>query len=540
MEFRISDLLDDCQDSSIDIGPCPDASVTRIKELTMQKIQKEQKPRGRGLKTISKLILVAAVLASLALPVMAASGFRFTQWVEGLFHHNISDFDHDITSGKHWELSGWVLSLWAEDVDSQGMTIRCTDIGVPEKQGALMAKEDYWIEKWNGESYEKLTHAVYQETTHEILSQDTVKWEIRWEDTYGALPSGHYRLGKTFLYTGSDGKTEEITVYAKFRVLLQEMEGYVETCQQAFDAVKNRESYHLSYTFYPPGGEDIQEGHYHHYTTEYWKDGDSFLQQIRYIAEDGTILLQRGTLFRDGQGYGLEWAEGSVLSPLVNWGGAHWITPTDVDFWVTFTNPGEWADSIGEVYAEDGMISLIMGWQGERDTEWYNIYKEMRYFFDNEGALTDIRIYYTEDLQCAEEDLRLDYTVEIHDTSAEEIKRIIQAQNVSDPAVFSWAEESSLQPMVEEADSYTDFVKTEGFVNTTPGRITTPMEAVEAARRECTLNYQMASTVWYDPDADMWKVKIYWSQLEDYQYIYLDSQGITRLMVSHETVNIGG
>ena len=540
MELNISDLLDDYRDSSIDIGPFPDASVTRIKELTMQKIHKKEKPRHRGFKTISKIILVAAVLASLALPVMAAGGFHFTQWVEGLFHHNISDFDHDITSGKHWELSGWVLSLNAEDVTAQGMTVLCTDIGVPEKQGTLEAKEDYWIEKWNGESYEKISDAVYQESTHDMISDDTVKWDISWADTYGALPSGHYRLGKTFLYTSSDGKTEEITVYVKFRVLLQEMEGYVETCQEAFDELVNRESYHLSFSYYPEGGEKIDAGRYHHYTTEYWKYGSDTLRQTRYIAEDGTVIARRGNMYLNDQGYTLDWKGEDVLSGVSQWGGAHWLKAEDVDFWSPMVNPGEWADSIGEIYADEGLVSLIWGSHGARDNEWYNCYTEMRYFFDPEGNLTDIRIYYTEDLQCAEEDLRLDYTVEIHDTSAEEIKRVIEAQNVNDPAVFSWAEESKQQPMVEEADSYTDFVKTEGFVNTTSGLITTPMEAVEAAKRECTLNYQMASTVWYDPGADMWKVKIYWSQLEDYQYIYLDGHGVTRLMVSHETVNIGG
>lgn len=542
MEFKISELLDDYRDGSIDFEICPDASVTRIKELTMKKIHEKQKPRGWGLKTISRIILIAAVLASLAVPVMAATGFHFTQWVEGLFHHDISDYDHDITSGKHWRTSGWVLSLNAENVTSQGMGLRCTDtaLSVAEKPGSLTAMEDYWIEKWNGEEYVKLSDTIYKESTHEIISQDTVSWEISWADTYGQLPSGHYRLGKTFLYTGSDGRTEQITVYAKFRVLLQEMEGYVKICQEAVDKLKNQESYHLTRTYYPPDGGNIPEGRYHHYAIEIWKHGYSFLEQVRYIAEDGTVIHRKGGMYLDGQGYDLDWKGESVLSGVSGWGDAYWIMMDNVDFWAGSVSPDQWAGSMGEVYVDSGIIGLIWGSHGARDNEWYNSYTEMRYFFDEAGDLTDIRIYYTEDLQCAEEDLRLDETVEIHDTPVEEIAKVIEAQNVSEPAVFSWAEERQVEPMVEETDSYTDFVKVDGFVNTIPGLIATPMDAVEAAMRECTLGFKMASRVWYDPDADMWKVKIYWSQREDYQYIYLDGRGNTKLMISHETVNIGG
>lgn len=542
MEYRISDLMDGYQDLGVDIVPNPDVSVERIKELTMQKIYNTNKPRRRGLKTITKIVLIAAVLASLAVPVMAATGFRVTQWVGELFRHEHPDYDHDITSGKQWRTSGWVLILNAENVTSQGMTLRCTDtdLSVDEKPGTLTAVEDYWIEKWNGEEYEKLSDAVYQESRHSILSRDTVSWDISWADTYGQLPSGHYRLGKTFLYTGSDGKKEEVTFYAKFRVLLQEMEGYVERCQEAVERLKNRESYHLTRSYYPADGGRISQGNYHHYETELWKHGSSFLEQVRYIAEDGTVIHQNGSMYRDGQSYDLDWTGDDVLSGVTAWGDAYWIQADGADFWSYSTSPSQWADSMGEVYADSGVIGLIRGGHGARDNEWYNSYTEMRYFFDDAGDLTDIRIYYTEDLQCEEEDLRLDEAIEVHDTSAEEIRKVIEDQNVNEPAAFNWAEESKQPPMVKEAEGYTDFVKAEGFINTTPGLITTAMEAIEAAMEESTLNFKMASRVWYDPGADMWKVKVFWDSTGDYQYIYLDGHGVTRLMVSHETVNIGG
>lgn len=95
MEFNISDLLDDLREVPVDIHPQTGASATRIKELTMKKIHSETKMRHRTLSAFSKIFIAAAVLASLVIPVMAATGFHFSDWLEGMFSQS-KDYDTDL------------------------------------------------------------------------------------------------------------------------------------------------------------------------------------------------------------------------------------------------------------------------------------------------------------------------------------------------------------------------------------------------------------------------------------------------------------
>ena len=54
MELNIPDLLDHLQDESVTIQPCTQSSPERIKELTMKKVHKYERPRGKGLPLFRK------------------------------------------------------------------------------------------------------------------------------------------------------------------------------------------------------------------------------------------------------------------------------------------------------------------------------------------------------------------------------------------------------------------------------------------------------------------------------------------------------
>ena len=69
MELNIPDLLDGLQDESVSIQPCTQSSAARIKELTMNKIHKYEKPKGRGLSFVTKVLVAAIIIATLAIPV---------------------------------------------------------------------------------------------------------------------------------------------------------------------------------------------------------------------------------------------------------------------------------------------------------------------------------------------------------------------------------------------------------------------------------------------------------------------------------------
>ncbi len=90
MEYNIADLLDSLQEETVSIQPCSSASAKRIRAKTMQKIHAGKKGR-RGLQTLLKIAVAAAVIVTLSLPVMAATGFRFTDWLEGLEKKDIAE-----------------------------------------------------------------------------------------------------------------------------------------------------------------------------------------------------------------------------------------------------------------------------------------------------------------------------------------------------------------------------------------------------------------------------------------------------------------
>ncbi len=95
-------------------------------------------------------------------------------------------------------------------------------------------------------------------------------------------------------------------------------------------------------------------------------------------------------------------------------------------------------------------------------------------------------------------------------------------------APFTWAEVQAMYP----ADA--PGVITEGFVSTVPAAIGDASQAIEVAQKERTVAYD-AIAVDYDEQADVWCVCFFKKeQLGGNQRVYLDGQGLTRLIVYGE------
>ena len=108
MEYQITDLLDELQEVPVDILPYTAASERRIKELTMQKISNDsrRRPRSRGI--IRKILITAAILTAMAVPVLAATGILFADWTPGIEIDQGKDFDSSAVFGAGsmvWEAS---------------------------------------------------------------------------------------------------------------------------------------------------------------------------------------------------------------------------------------------------------------------------------------------------------------------------------------------------------------------------------------------------------------------------------------------------
>ena len=78
-------------------------------------------------------------------------------------------------------------------------------------------------------------------------------------------------------------------------------------------------------------------------------------------------------------------------------------------------------------------------------------------------------------------------------------------------------------------------IKKNGFMNITKCTVEDTVEAYERAKMECSISYDRVS-VFYDSSTDMWQVYFFTSGTNGYsgdrQLVYLDGDGITRLIVT--------
>lgn len=51
-----------------------------------------------------------------------------------------------------------------------------------------------------------------------IPINDTVEWKVNWEWLFGSLPSGHYRIGKSFMDFRAAGDYDQAVIYAEFDI----------------------------------------------------------------------------------------------------------------------------------------------------------------------------------------------------------------------------------------------------------------------------------------------------------------------------------
>lgn len=539
MEFIISDLLDDLQEVDVDILSYASASERRIKALTMEKIHGKIERRHHPL---GRILLIAAIIAALAVPAAAVSGLLFTDW-NNPPTERWPDYDSSPNVGsvsKIWATSNWITQLSAENAAATGLTMVCAELGGDPVFGTLSTTEGYWLEKWDGSNYVPLEGACENDTPISILDDVTLRWEINWESVYGTLPSGYYRLGKEFIYENPEGAVETMTYYVKFRIFTEEMEPYIKTAEEALDALYNQESYHIRQTWY-----DVHTEPYEYYTKEIWKHGDDYLYEIRYIMQDGSLLQRGGIMLRDGVGYTLEWYGDTVLSGVDRWEKADYVNPGTFDNWRHWFEVG--AARLGEVHDLGNTIRFVQTYSNDDDSSytqeeiaertaydrvWNYRYKENVYTYDTSGNIRkiDMTALYSLDPENADP-VSLE-SLEVFDTPAEEIAKVIEAQNVGGVRSFSWETDRA---------EFADRANTDGFVNTAEQPIATAEEAIARAKREAdpTANpkyregyeYNL-STAYFDEASGMWKVSFGHSQDGMFLlYVYLDTRGVTQMTV---------
>lgn len=522
MELNIPDLLDGLQENTIPIQPCSDASADRIKELTMKKVHKYEKPRKRTLSFVSKLLVATMLIAALAIPVMAATGFRLTDWLEGLNKSDLTEYRAHYESWENTE-GFWQVALTARDVTREGMTLNVREVQDSPVTGKLEIHGDWWLEQWNGESFIKMAPSapVAPLESREIRDGDGFEVTVNWADTYGQLESGRYRFGRDFTYSYSDGRTCRLTDWAEFRIFNEDMTPYIEQCKAALDELLNRKNSHISLDTYgyasPNEVTDL-------FSYEIWRNGDDYFltRSMEDYRENRTGRW--GELLLGNVGISINsWVNDDILQGADDWEYDHLLAPdlNSFDLWHFCLSAND--SQVGEIWVEGNTIALLCAEYPEPDIA---IYSEHIFRFDDSGRLVEGEKWYLPDPSCTQEEKWINCRMTVHDTPVDEVARVIDAQNVGEPFPFSWEQEK--QEQLKKSD-----VKTTGFANTTPVTIQSGYDVFMHGFGDYDViaDTHHTSRVSYDASADMWKVEYMWANGDIHATIYMNGQGITQLTV---------
>ena len=415
MQFKISDLLDDFQDHSLDISFHVSASETRIKRLTMDKLRKKCQPvsksRSSG-RLIVKAILLAAVIICSSITVLAALSDHIFQWIKK--PEEAVGYDNDIYIGSvsyNWDLYGWVCELKAEASNSTGLTIACKEWGTQEKSGTLSTDDAYWIEKWDGIGYsDYLPEQAPIAVDSSILIQQntTVSWSINWVEHYGVLKPGIYRLGKIFSHTSETGNIRELPVYVKFRVFDETMESYYIKYKSALNALVEQKHLHMTLQVFPedPNG-------YTSYTQDIWRCDENYWETLSYLNDNRELINRSGSALLDGKGYRLISVNDYTQSDDMQYHLDQSVEESLFTYWYTFLTLSD--VRISEMSIAGNKIIFSECRNDESDTNFQTVLT-----LNNDGHIQNIDQY-----QINAGAKKLYITLTVHDTDTEQITQFM-------------------------------------------------------------------------------------------------------------------
>ena len=413
MELNITDLLDDLQDISPDIHTKAVACEQRVKELTLMKIHRENNTVQRKPGRIAvRAALIAAVLACLSVTVLAVVGEYIPQWLENHTEETIG-YDNDLYIGsasKNWGIEGWQMELKAENATPIGLTMVCAEWGGEAHSGVLTTDDSYWLEIWNGSGYEiylpeKTPSALGDEAT--IQKNAIHSWAIGWEECYGALAPGHYRLGKNFEHISDSGHSQNLVGYVKFRVLDENMADSYAQYETAVKELSDQSAWHLTYQVFPENPDG-----YESYAMEIWRSGENYLQNLSYLDENGTVLKQEGTALQGGVGYRLNWNDGATVWCKIDSS----VDENTFYLWQTFSCMSP--TGIDEIKKTGDTIVYIESADSLAESNW-----ETAVTFTNAGQILDIKQY-----SIHGDNNTLYSVLAVHDTDPEQIAQTIADQ----------------------------------------------------------------------------------------------------------------
>ena len=139
---------------------------------------------------------------------------------------DIEDTDSLAVSDEHIEIQpvvyyAWNISFGVENISPTGLTLICTQNGGFDF-GELITGSAYGLEVRDGYGWAEVKPLVdevfWTEIAYVLTENAETKWNINWENLYGELPAGQYRIYKEVSGPRSPDKTETQKYYAEFEI----------------------------------------------------------------------------------------------------------------------------------------------------------------------------------------------------------------------------------------------------------------------------------------------------------------------------------
>ena len=487
------------------VGQLPDAYIMDAHS----DIPKAASPRKR-------FFLIAAVIAALLALAGCAMAIHYV-WAESPFTSLPRLTGEDI----HYE----DIELTITGVSPTGIGLMCTiqneafpQQNQDEAENAIeIINGPFYLEKKTDTGWEELPKRIEDATwqKQEFITGGQLDLGYAWGLVYGRLSPGTYRLTTTVV----EGQPE---VHVEFDIVdssnLTNAEA-IQRCNDAIDAILNREYYHvylsqLSEYGENPEGVRMDDGQNTSYS-EFWKSGEDYLEL--FAIEEGHVV--DGHMKKDGVKYRLDnETEYDSNTPVAGWSVWPALDDNRLAWWAAYYEPNAvlFPEGIGVI--GDAEITF------QRKTSDENRTEIISFLFDEAGDLEQIvetvtrKEFYAEN---AFAPVTYTMTIEIRDTDAATISKKIADQDVNFYRDFSWEKDRK-----ERTPLNVD------FQNTATSPVTNAPEAIAQAVKECNVDYTKI-VVYRDEAAGMWRVEfqIMYGQV-GYQYIYLNNDGITQMIAN--------
>lgn len=472
-------------------------------------IPKSTSPRKR-------ILLIAAVVAALLALAGCAMAIHYV-WAESSFTSLPRLTGEDI----HYE----DIELTITGVNPTGMSLMCTirneafpEENQDEAQNAIeIINGPFYLEKKTETGWEELPKRIEDATwsKREYLTGGQLDLGYSWGLVYGRLNPGTYRLTTTVVEGQPEVRVEfNIADYAN----MTNAEA-IQKCNDAIDAVLNRECYHVYLSQLQefgeiPEGIRMDDGQNTSYS-EFWKSGEDYLEL--FAREEGHVV--DGMMKKDGVKYRLDnETEYDSNTPVAGWSVWPALDDERLAWWAAYYEPNSvlFPEGIGIISDEE--ITF------QRKTYEDNQTETISFRFDEADNLKKIVSTRVEKRFYAENafvPVTNTMTIEICDTDAVSISKKIADQDVNFYRDFSWEKDQKERTPLNVA-----------FQNTTVSPVTNAPEAIAQAVKECNVEYTKI-VVYRDEAAGMWRVEFQIMYGHGgYQYVYLNNDGITQMIAN--------